>query len=146
MRECLPGERPPRRRTAYLLLVVATIVAGLASRRYRASLPAAIGAYAGDTLWALMVFLGLGLVFPRASTRRLAGVALAIAYLDELSQLYHAPWIEAVRETRLGGLVLGFDFVWSDLLCYAAGVLAGAGGEAVARRLGRRAGERSGWR
>ena len=37
-------------------------------------------------------------------------------------QLYHAPWIDSIRRTTLGGLVLGFDFVWSDLACYAVGV------------------------
>lgn len=30
--------------------------------------------------------------------------------------------MELIRRTTLGGLVLGFDFVWSDLECYAIGV------------------------
>ena len=42
--------------------------------------------------------------------------------LVEVGQLYHAPWIDSIRRTTLGGLVLGFDFVWSDLACYAVGV------------------------
>ncbi len=42
----------------------------------------------------------------------------------ELSQLYHAPWIDSIRQTTLGGLILGFGFLWSDLACYALGVLA----------------------
>jgi hypothetical protein len=53
-------------------------------------------------------------------TLRLAGrasIALAFAWAIELSQLYHAPGIEALRHTRLGGLVLGFGFLWSDLVC-----------------------------
>ena len=36
--------------------------------------------------------------------------------------MYHAPWIDSIRRTTLGGLVLGFGFVWSDLACYAVGV------------------------
>ena len=32
------------------------------------------------------------------------------------------PWIDSIRHTTLGGLVLGFGFLWSDLACYAAGV------------------------
>ena len=40
----------------------------------------------------------------------------------EVSQLYHAPWIDSIRHTTLGGLILGFDFLWSDLVCYAVGV------------------------
>jgi hypothetical protein len=40
----------------------------------------------------------------------------------ELSQLYHAPWIDSIRQTTLGGLILGFGFLWTDLACYAFGV------------------------
>jgi Protein of unknown function (DUF2809) len=40
----------------------------------------------------------------------------------EISQLYHAPWIDSIRQTTLGGLILGYDFVASDLTCYALGI------------------------
>ena len=40
----------------------------------------------------------------------------------EVSQLCHASWIDSIRGTTLGGLLLGFGFVWSDLACYAVGV------------------------
>src|SRR5262245_11374615 len=134
-----PGRRSPaRRRPVYLAAIVVVIAAGLASRRFRSSLPAFIGDYAGDTLWALMVFLGLALLLPKASTVRLAGVALLIAYLDELSQLYHAPWIRAIRRNWAGGLLLGDQFVWSDLLCYTAGVLMGAAAEVLVGHFRRR--------
>ena len=39
-----------------------------------------------------------------------------------MNQLYHAPWIDSIRHTTLGGLILGFDFVASDLACYVVGV------------------------
>ena len=39
-----------------------------------------------------------------------------------MSQLYHAPWIDSIRHTTLGGLILGYGFLWSDLACYAVGV------------------------
>ena len=47
---------------------------------------------------------------------------MSFSVLVEVSQLFHAPWIDSIRRTTLGGLVLGFDFVWSDLACYAVGV------------------------
>lgn len=53
---------------------------------------------------------------------RLALLALGIAWAVEFSQIYHAPWIDAVRSTRLGRLALGFTFNWPDLLAYAAGI------------------------
>lgn len=118
--------RPPRSRIVYSIALVAIVAAGLASRRFGHLLPSFVATYAGDTLWASMVFVGLALLFPRAGTRTLALAALAIAVADEISQLYHAPWIDAIRATRLGALVLGYGFLWSDLTCYTLGVLGAA--------------------
>jgi hypothetical protein len=95
---------------------------GIGSRRLAHSLPWFVAAYAGDTLWALAAFLGIGLILPRASTRRVALLTLAFSGLVEVSQLSKAPWLETIRHTALGGLILGYDFVASDLACYAVGV------------------------
>jgi hypothetical protein len=105
-----------------IILIASASVLGIGSRRLAHSLPWFIAAYAGDTLWALAVFLGIGLLLPRASTGRVALLALAVSLMVEVSQLYHAPWIDSIRQTTLGGLILGYDFAWSDLLCYAIGV------------------------
>lgn len=110
------------RRMIYLAGVLAVVAFGLGSRRFGTRLPAFIAEYAGDTLWALLVFLSLGLIAPRSGIWRRATVALVVSYTVEFSQLYQAPWIEALRRTALGGLVLGFGFLWSDLVCYSVGV------------------------
>jgi hypothetical protein len=34
-------------------------------------------------------------------------------------------WIDGIRSTTLDGLVLGFGFLWSDLVCYLVGIAAG---------------------
>ena len=85
-------------------------------------LPGFIAAYAGDTFWAFAAFLGIGLILPRASTRTVAMLAMAFSVAVELGQLYHARWIDSIRQTTLGGLILGFGFLWSDLVCYTLGV------------------------
>lgn len=114
----------PRRRHPILgaVLLILTCALGLGSRRFGRFLPDLIATYAGDTLWALAAFLGIGLLLPRASTVFVAVLALAFSLAIEVSQLYHAPWIDTVRRTTPGGLVLGFDFAPSDLVCYAVGV------------------------
>ncbi len=114
-----PGDRRP---LAYIGLLAMTIALGVGSRRFGSVLPGFIATYAGDMLWALALFLVLGLVLPRVATARVAVLALAGSLLVELSQLYHAPWIDSVRQTTIGGLVLGFGFLWSDLACYAMGI------------------------
>jgi hypothetical protein len=110
----------------YSALAVAVVAAGLLWRSGFIPLPPDLSNYGGDALWALMVFVGFGFLFPRASTLTLALMALTLAWGVEFSQLYHAPWIDAVRATLPGRLVLGNTFNWPDLLAYALGVGLGA--------------------
>jgi hypothetical protein len=123
--------RGPRHLLVWLVLIVGACAFGIGSRRFGDRFPGFVAAYAGDTLWAFTLFLFLGLIQPTATTRRIAAQALLVSLLVEISQLYHAPWIDAVRQTTLGRLILGFGFLWSDLVCYASGVALGAGVEWV---------------
>jgi hypothetical protein len=123
-----------RTRGAHAFSLVAVIALGLASRKYPSLFPDALGKYPGDALWALMVFLFLGIIRPSQSTGLRALIALGVAYLDEVSQLYHAPWINAVRTTTLGHLVLGSAFSWMDIVAYTVGVVTGSVVEIYARR------------
>jgi len=116
-----------RNRVLYVFLVIATIAIGLASRANFS--PAFIKAYAGDILYALMVYFILAFLFPRKSSLKIALLCVLSCYAIEFSQLYQADWINEIRNTRLGGLILGYGFLWSDLLSYLAGALAGLGME-----------------
>ena len=111
-----------RRPLPRLALIALVVLLGIGSRRYAPVLPWLVAAYTGDILWATAAFLTIGLALPGASTRLVAALAMSVSVLVEVSQLYHAAWIDAVRRTTLGGLLLGFGFVWSDLACYAVGV------------------------
>ena len=125
----MPSLRPPsstRPTTHGLVLLLGTIALGLASRRYPAVQPAVVSTYAGDVLWASMVFWLLTLVRPTGEGRRVAARAFAIAVAVETSQRVHVPWLDALRATTLGALVLGQGFLWSDIVCYAVGVMLAA--------------------
>lgn len=114
---------PMRRRRIYLAgAVTLTMAAGLASRHWPGLLPAALGKYPGDALWAQMVYWLVAFAIPAASVRRVTATALALAYLDEFSQLYQAAWINDIRATTMGHLVLGSTFAWADLLAYTIGI------------------------
>ena len=92
----------------------------------REQLPAFLAEYAGDTLWALILFLLVSTLLAGRPILVRAAISLALAFLAEIIQFYHAPWIDAIRRTTpttLGGLVLGFGFLWTDFVCYAVGVL-----------------------
>lgn len=120
-----------RIRFLYIIAAVVVVLAGLASRRYREHLPAFLAEYAGDTLWALMLFLLVSALLAGRPLWLRSAIALGLALLVEISQLYHAPWIDSIRQTTLGGLVLGFGFLWSDLVCYSAGIAFGVVAESA---------------
>ncbi|MHA4894299.1 ribosomal maturation YjgA family protein [Pedobacter sp. PWIIR3] len=105
-------------RLVYLLLIFIVIFGGLMSRRIPAIPPGF-----GDLLWAVMIFLMIRCLIIRARISTVAISSLLICYVVEFSQLYHASWIDHVRATTLGALVLGRGFLWSDILAYTIGVL-----------------------
>ena len=125
-----------RTRFVYLLAAIGVVITGLASRRYREQLPAFLADYAGDTLWALMLFLLVSTLLAGRPVLVRGASSLALAFLVEISQLYHARWIDSIRQTTLGGLVLGFGFLWTDLVCYSVGIVTGSLTEWGVRRFG----------
>ena len=114
-----------RNRITYVVGILLVILLGLASRSESLSIPSIIKEYAGDSLWALAAYLMVDFLFPRFSIRKVAIIAGLFSLTIEVSQLYHAPWLDYIRRLRLGGLVLGFGFSWSDLVCYAVGISIG---------------------
>lgn len=118
-----------RSRLRYALLTLAVIATGLLWRSGLIPLPPSASNHGGDALWALMVFVGFGFLLPKASTRKNASLALLFAWSIEFLQLYQAPWIEAIRITLPGKLVLGNTFHWLDLVAYAVGIALGVWAE-----------------
>ena len=115
----------PRSRTAYAILIALVIALGLASRAYPDLLPAQLDKYPGDVLWALMVFLLVGFFKPRWAPAKTALLALMLSFAVEFSQLWQAPWLNALRQNRLAHLVLGSEFHAADLVAYVIGIAAG---------------------
>ncbi|EJR15641.1 DUF2809 domain-containing protein [Bacillus cereus group sp. TH43LC] len=111
-----------RNRLLYAMFTILVIILGLSSRKFAFALPALLNDYLGDALWALMIFIGFGFLFHKIEMKKLAFVSLMFCYGIEVSQLYHAEWIDSIRATTLGGLVLGYGFLWSDLVAYTIGV------------------------
>jgi hypothetical protein len=107
----------------YALAVLLTIAAGLASRKWPWLLPQALGKYPGDALYAVMVYWLVVFVRPRDGLVRSGAVALAICFAIEFQQLWQPPWLQAIRATTIGHLVLGLHFNELDLLAYAIGVV-----------------------
>lgn len=126
-----------RLRCTYLGAAAGTILIGLAVARGGLPLSLAVRDKLGDALWAVMMFSLVSAAAPRAGLLRRAGVAVGICFAVELSQLYHAPSVDALRRTMLGHLVLGSGFDAGDLVAYAVGVFVAASVERIGRRRAR---------
>lgn len=113
-------------RVIFVALTVVTILCGLGSRSDKIPLPDFIAAYAGDTLWAMMVFWLFCIIAPKSKTWKVSLAALLFSFAIEFSQFYHAAWIDSIKETKLGHLALGSGFLFSDLICYLSGILLAA--------------------
>lgn len=120
--------RAPLRRSRVRLVGLAclTVVLGLGSRKLGAHLPRFVADYAGDALYATLVFFLVAFVRPSAPRFGLAVAAFAFSCLVEVSQLSDATVLVMARSTVLGRLVLGTTFVWSDIPLYALGAGLGA--------------------
>jgi Protein of unknown function (DUF2809) len=116
---------PRRNRIVSAGLVAIAAWFGVHARHYGDVLPDFVAGYAPEVLWAMAVFATIGLIFPAAASWQVAAAAYVFTTLFEFSQLYHEPWIDALRGTPLGTLALGSDFLIPDLTCYAVGVLLG---------------------
>lgn len=97
-------------------------------------LPGLLGKYPGDALWAVMVYLGWGVVLPKASPGRIALLASLVCVSIECLKLWQAPWLVSLRQTTPGHLVFGHVFSWANFPAYAAGILAAFAVEAFIQR------------
>ena len=115
-----------RKRLLYFILIIIILIIGITTRFYPHLFPDCLTnflvIYLGDTLWAATAYLVVCFICPSIKIKNALIISLAFCYLIEISQLYHAPWIDAVRANRFAALILGFGFLWSDFICYTIGV------------------------
>ena len=113
---------PRRNRWVYAIAIIVVVALGLGSRLYRDALPPFVAAYAGDTAWAVLVFMLAAWLWRSARTSSIAIGAGVFALLVEVSQLDQTSWLAKFRSTSIAAAFLGTDFIWTDLLCYAVGI------------------------
>jgi hypothetical protein len=107
-------------------LALGTIVVGLFVHLRWESLGPIMRDVLGDVLWAAMIAWAIGAVAPGVLLLRRSVAAYSACVVVEVSQLYHAPALDALRATRAGHLVLGSGFDARDLVAYAGGVATAA--------------------
>ena len=107
---------------------------GLAGYWYGTGFSATLRDFLGDGLWAMMIVWLVGALVPNKPIAMRAALALVVCWVVEASQAYHSQFLDSVRHTAAGALVLGSGFDFRDLVAYALGVVAALELETSARR------------
>jgi hypothetical protein len=114
-----------KKRLLYLGLTIFTIIFALFIRNSWSRLPYVINFWIGDFLWAMMLFWACRFVFLNFNRLQMTVLLIVFCWCIEVSQKFHIDWLDAFRNTTFGGLLLGHGFLWSDIIAYTAGVIAG---------------------
>ncbi len=108
-------------RRKLLLSIVCIVPFGLMTKFYRGPgqgwLNDAFGGVPYEIFWMLIV----AYLWPRLPPRTVALLVFAVTCLVEFLQLWQPAWLQTIRATLPGRLVLGNAFTWSDFLYYAIG-------------------------
>lgn len=112
-----------KKRAIYFIITLAVMLMGLLSRKFMFIFPKDIAPFIGDALWAMMVYFGFRFLLPKLELFKSFSIAIAFSFAIEISQLYQSDWINAIRDTTLGALVLGHGFLWFDLVSYSIGIM-----------------------
>ncbi|MFM9277141.1 ribosomal maturation YjgA family protein [Paenibacillus jiagnxiensis] len=111
-----------KQRLIYATATLLTMLLGLASRAFAEELPDFIARHAGDALWSAMIYFGFRVLFVQQRLVFTMLLSLMFCYAIEFSQLVQTDWLNRLRSTVLGALVLGHGFLVIDLLRYTIGI------------------------
>lgn len=121
-------------RIIFAAVIILLCVTALRVRKQNGISPNFFNTYFPDTAWTMAVYCGFGFLFNKGVKLNFP-VALIFSYAIEISQLFSPPFLVAARSTVLGGLIFGYGFLWSDIVCYTVGALICFAAEAIIRKL-----------
>ncbi|MFC1898666.1 DUF2809 domain-containing protein, partial [Candidatus Cloacimonadota bacterium] len=67
-----------------------------------------------EIFWCLLVLL----IAPKIQPGTIAGGVFFFTCVIEFMQLWHPPFLQAIRRTFIGGTILGNSFILSDFIYY----------------------------
>ena len=108
----------PKRRVTYAVLLLITIVLGLAWRMVPLGLSPFWFKYGGSALWAIALYWLIAVCLPGLTAVGLAFLAASAAAVIEFSRLWSVPTVDAFRLTLAGRLLLGRYFSLKNIAAY----------------------------
>lgn len=108
-----------RTRLYYAVLAIICVPIGL----YSKTLPGWIAANLGGAIYVMFWGFSVLAIFPQLSPLKVALWAFAATCAVEFLQLWQPPFLQDIRSTRAGRLVLGNTFSWIDFPYYFLGAV-----------------------
>lgn len=112
-------------RLALLASILVIVPLGLATKFYRGPGQEWLNNSFGGIPYEIFFVLLVVFIWPQLSALRAALAVCLATCLLEFLQLWHPPFLEAIRATLLGRLLLGNTFQWSDIPYYFIGSFLG---------------------
>ncbi|WP_413162056.1 DUF2809 domain-containing protein [Capilliphycus salinus ALCB114379] len=106
-------------------ILIALIPIGLASKYYQGPLEFWVNNSFSSIFYEMFWMFLVVLILPRLSPGWVAFWVFVVTSALEFMQLWKPPFLQAIRETLIGRLVLGTTFVWGDFLYYVLGCAIG---------------------
>ncbi|MEB3279273.1 MAG: DUF2809 domain-containing protein [Lyngbya sp.] len=106
-------------------ILIALIPIGLASKYYQGPLQFWVNNSFSSIFYEMFWMFLVVLISPRLSPAPVAFWVFIVTSVLEFMQLWKPPFLQAIRETLIGRLVLGTTFVWGDFLYYVLGCAVG---------------------
>jgi len=114
-----------RSRRYFILILLFLTPLGFYTKFYRG--PGAVwvadslGGFFYEVFWCLLI----AIITPRLKPMAISGGVFLVTSALEFLQLWHPPFLTAIRRTFIGRTLIGTSFTWSDFPYYLGGCLAG---------------------
>jgi len=110
-----------RYRFILFLAIIIIIPLGLVSKFYKGPLDEWLNNYSGGIFYEIFWILLVILINPKIKPSIATIWVFMITALLEVMQLWHPPFLEAIRATLIGRLLIGTTFDWWDFPHYILG-------------------------
>ncbi|GAB4320511.1 MAG: hypothetical protein Kow00127_12800 [Bacteroidales bacterium] len=111
-----------RHRLLWLVLVTPI---GFATKFYTGPAQQFVNTGLGGVLYEIFWCLLAGLFFAKTRPWKISLIVFLITSLLEVMQLWHPPFLEAIRSTFIGRTLIGTTFTMTDFPMYVAGSFLG---------------------
>ncbi|MDY7019985.1 MAG: DUF2809 domain-containing protein [Cyanobacteriota bacterium] len=106
-------------------IVIALVPIGLASKFYQGPLEFWINNSFSSIFYEMFWIFLVVVIAPRVSPGWVSFWVFIITSALEFMQLWKPPFLQAIRATLMGRLLLGVSFVWTDFIYYVIGCTVG---------------------